>query len=111
MNIHAQWYKLDNLKNLKLNLKMLQNISLIVCIKKATKCVDIFPSQNDLNWALDVGVCQIYFFIKLFMNTLIELLSQIHTILNNQENHIFYAIKMFHNYYFFIFICPTLTTI
>ncbi len=38
---------------------MLQNVSLIVCIKKATKCVVIFPLQNDLNGALDVGVCQI----------------------------------------------------
>ncbi len=33
-NIHVQWYKLDTLKNLKLHFKMLQNISLIVCIKK-----------------------------------------------------------------------------
>ncbi len=51
---------LDTLKNLKLHFKMLQNFSLIVCIKKATKCVMIFPSQNDLNGALNVGVCQIY---------------------------------------------------
>ncbi len=50
INIHAQWYKLDTLKNLKqLHLKMLQNISLVVRIKKATKCVLIFPSQNDFN--------------------------------------------------------------
>ncbi len=37
---------------------MLQNISLIdlIGIKKATKGVVIFPSQNDLNGALDVGV-------------------------------------------------------
>ncbi len=50
---------------------MLQNISLIVCIKKATKCIVIFPSQNDLNGALNVNVCQIYFSIKMTMNTLI----------------------------------------
>ncbi len=43
---------------------MLQSISLIVCIKKSTKCVMIFPSQNDLNGALDVGVCQIYFVLN-----------------------------------------------
>ncbi len=60
-NIHVQWYKLDTVKNLKLHFKMLQNISLIVCIKKATKCVVIFPSQNDSNGVLDVSVCQIYF--------------------------------------------------
>ncbi len=41
---------------------MLQNISLIVCIKKATKCVVIFPSQNDLNGALDVAGCQFVFY-------------------------------------------------
>ncbi len=41
---------------------MLQIISLIVCIKKASKCVVIFPSQNVLKAALDVGVCPIYFF-------------------------------------------------
>ncbi len=33
---------------------------MIVCIKKATKCVVICPSQNDLNGALDVDVYQIY---------------------------------------------------
>ncbi len=66
--------KIDTLKNLKLHFKMVQNISLVVCIKKATKCVVIFPSQNDLNMALDVGVLNI-FFIKLFMNTLIYSLS------------------------------------
>ncbi len=49
-------YKLDTLKNLKLHFKMLQNISLIVCIKKATKCIMIFPSQNGLNEALNGGV-------------------------------------------------------
>ncbi len=38
--------------------------------KKATKFVVIFPSPNDLNRALNVGVCHRYF-IKLFMNTLI----------------------------------------
>ncbi len=62
-NIHVQWYKLDTLKNLKLHFKILQNISLIVCIKKTTKCVLIFPSQNDLNGALDVGNCKIYFLL------------------------------------------------
>ncbi len=66
--------KLDNLNNLKLLFKMLQSISLIVCIKKETKCVVIFPSQNDLNMALEVGVRQIYF-IKLFINTLISPVS------------------------------------
>ncbi len=72
MNSHVQLYKLDILKSLKLNFKMLQNILLIVCIKKATECVVIFfPSQNGLNRTLDVGVCQIYFLLKLFMNTLI----------------------------------------
>ncbi len=72
MNIHAKWYTLDTLKNLKLHFKMLQSISLIACIKNATKCVVIFPSQNDLNVALDVGVYQIYFLLKcLWMNTLI----------------------------------------
>ncbi len=39
---------------------MLQIISLIVCVKKATKCVMIFPSQNDLNGVHGVVVCQIY---------------------------------------------------
>ncbi len=40
----------------------LQNISLIVCIKRATKLIVIvFPLQNDMNGALDVGVYQIYF--------------------------------------------------
>ncbi len=39
---------------------MLQSISLIVCIKRATKCVMSFPSQNDLDGVLDVSVCQIY---------------------------------------------------
>ncbi len=34
--------KLDTLKNLKLLFKMLQNISFIVCIKNANKCVVIF---------------------------------------------------------------------
>ncbi len=34
-NIHVQLYKLDTLKNLKLHFKMLQIISLVVCIKKA----------------------------------------------------------------------------
>ncbi len=46
-NIHVQQYKLDTLKNRKLHFKMLQNIPLIVRTKKATKCVVIFPSQND----------------------------------------------------------------
>ncbi len=41
--MHVQRYKLDTLKNLKLHFKML-------------------PSQNDLNMALGVGVCQIYFY-------------------------------------------------
>ncbi len=50
--------------NRKLNFKMLQSISLIVCKKKATKCVMIFPSENDLNGALDVGVCQIIFLLN-----------------------------------------------
>ncbi len=49
-------YKLDNLENLKLLLKILQNNFWIVCIKKATK-IEIFPSKNYLNGALDVGVC------------------------------------------------------
>ncbi len=49
---------------------MLQNISFIVCIEKATECVMRFPSQNDLNWALNVGGC-LYVLVKLFMNTLI----------------------------------------
>ncbi len=40
-NIHVQWNKLHTVKNLKLQFKMLQNISLIVIIKKATKCVDV----------------------------------------------------------------------
>ncbi len=62
---------------------MLQNIYLIVCIKKATKCVMIFPSQNDLNGALNVGVCIKYIFIKLFMNALIELLSKFFIMLLN----------------------------
>ncbi len=43
---------------------MLQKISLMVCIKKVTKCVMIFPLQNDLNVALNVGVCQIYFLLN-----------------------------------------------
>ncbi len=55
-NTHFQWCKVDTLKSLKLHFKMLQNISLIVCRKKATKCVMFFPSQNDLNGALDVCV-------------------------------------------------------
>ncbi len=50
---------------------MLQNISLIVCIKKAIKYVMIFPSQNDLNGALNVGLCFKYIFIILFTNILI----------------------------------------
>ncbi len=54
-------------KESKTAFKMLQNILWIVCIKKATKCVVIFPSQNDMN----VGVSKIYYFIKLFMNILI----------------------------------------
>ncbi len=79
---------------------MLQNISLIVCIKKATKCVMIFPSQNDLNGALDVGVCKIMFLLNC-LNTLILLLNKfVIILLNHQENHIFYAIKMLHYYYF-----------
>ncbi len=41
-------------------------ISLIVCIKKATKCVMGFPLQNDLNGALDVGVFQIYFLLNFY---------------------------------------------
>ncbi len=40
---------------------MLQNISLIVCIKKATKCVMIFPSQNALQ-----GSCNYFVFSKCF---------------------------------------------
>ncbi len=32
------------LKNLKLHFKMLQNISLVVCIKKTTKQIVIVPS-------------------------------------------------------------------
>ncbi len=92
-----QWYKLDTVVNLKLHLKMLQNIYLIVCITcvllykwtcilslfyrfftvpcifimhscankdsiiiKATKCVVIFHSQNDLKGALCVGVSNIF---------------------------------------------------
>ncbi len=42
---------------------MLQNISLIVCIKVA-KYGMMFPSHDDLNGALGVGVCQIYFSLK-----------------------------------------------
>ncbi len=58
-NIHVQRYILDTLKNLKQHCIMLQNISMIVCMKKATKCVVIFPSQNDFNWGdLDVDACQ-----------------------------------------------------
>ncbi len=65
-NIHVLWHKLDTLKNLKLHFKMLQiaNISLIVCTKKAAKCVVIFPSQNDLNRDRDADVCQIYFLLN-----------------------------------------------
>ncbi len=68
--MYAQWYKLDTVKNLKLLFKMLQNISLILCIKKATKYVMIFQSQNDLK-GLSISVCVKYIFSKLFMNTLI----------------------------------------
>ncbi len=64
--------KPDTLTNLKQHFKMLQNISLIVCIKKANKCVMIFPSQNDLNGALSMLRCMSnIFFIKLFITTLI----------------------------------------
>ncbi len=50
----------------------------------------IFPSQNYVNGALDVGMC-IYHFIKHFMNTLIYSFLKIS--LNHYENHILYAIK------------------
>ncbi len=43
-----------------------QNISLIVHIKKVTKYVMIFPSQNDLNGALNVDVCQISFYLIIY---------------------------------------------
>ncbi len=66
-NIHFQWYKIDTLKNLKLHF----NMSLIVCIKKATKCVVIFSFTEWLELgSLCWGVSNISF-IKLFMNTLI----------------------------------------
>ncbi len=47
--------KLDTLKNLKFNFKMLQDISLILWIKKATKCVTIFLSQKWLDWGSRCG--------------------------------------------------------
>ncbi len=56
--------KLDTIKKINLHFKMFQNISLIVCLKKATKCVRIYLSQNDLNGVLDVGVCQIYLLLN-----------------------------------------------
>ncbi len=65
---------------------MLQIISLTVCIKKATKWVIIFPSQND-EWALDVGVGVAYLLIKLFIIPLSSFLKI------SLENHIFYGIK------------------
>ncbi len=43
--MHVELYKLDTLKNLKLHFKMLQIISLIVCIKKATKMLFFFLLQ------------------------------------------------------------------
>ncbi len=70
--------KLDILKNLiTLDFKMLQNISMIVCIKKATKCVVIFASQNDLNRAHDVGVDQIicYYIVYGYLNLTCKLIS------------------------------------
>ncbi len=57
-NIHIQKYKLDTLMNLKLQ------FYLIVCIRKATKFIMIFPSQNDLNRALGVSVCQFIFLLN-----------------------------------------------
>ncbi len=55
-------YKLDILQNLKLQFKIFQSISLIVCIKMANKCVVIFPSQNGINGDLNVGGCHISFY-------------------------------------------------
>ncbi len=49
-------------KEYKLHFKILQNISLIVCIKKTTKCVVILSSQHDFNVDFDVGMCQIYLY-------------------------------------------------
>ncbi len=51
--------------------QILQNISLIVCIK-ATKCIVIFRAQNNLN--MDGSQCRCVtniVFIKLYMNTFI----------------------------------------
>ncbi len=56
-------------------------------------------SQCDLNVALDVGVCHIYFY-KLFMNTLIS-----QNMIKPLEHYISYAIKMF-DYYFVMIIIP-----
>ncbi len=58
---------------------MLQNLSLIVCIKKDTRCVVMFSMHNDLNGVLSVCVyvcvcvcvCVSNILIKLFMNNLI----------------------------------------
>ncbi len=57
---------------------MLQNISLLVCIKKATKYVMILPSQNDLNGALDVGVMSnicFYYIVYEYLNLTFKLIS------------------------------------
>ncbi len=78
-NIHVKWYKLDTLKNLKLHFKMLQNISLIVCIKRQLNVLWFFLHKITWMWF------SMWVYVK-------------YIVLGN--HNIFYAIKMLHYFYF-----------